>query len=119
MLTARAKKIDSNEDVEGAFDGEYRILTKYDSTRFHRGKSVVCYKSEIIDPDTLKYSFDGGKNFYSESEIQETFTKVNNLLAWAKSNYHRQVLHRPESNVFKQTLHNVWMQIINKLSGVK
>ena len=53
----RAKKIDSNEYVEGVFDGEYRILTKYDITKFARSTSSVCYRAEIVDPSTLAIHF--------------------------------------------------------------
>ena len=37
------------------------------------------------------------------------------LLKWAEGKYQEQVKFRPDQNIYKATLHHVWMQVINKL----
>lgn len=74
ILIYRAKKIDNDGYVEGAFDGEYKILTNYNRTVLTRNKSVSAYNYEIIDLSTLAIHFpdmldsEGTKIFASLSE---------------------------------------------------
>jgi len=37
--------------------------------------------------------------------------QANDLMSWVKEQYERQVAHRPDVNVHKRTLHEVWTQV--------
>jgi len=39
------------------------------------------------------------------------FMRANDLVSWVKEQYELQVVHRPDVNVHKRTLHEVWTQV--------
>lgn len=52
-------------------------------------------------------------------ELKENTLNKNDLLEWANKQYDMQVKERPNVNVFKETLHNVWKQVINHIKGTE
>ena len=62
-MLAQANRLDNGELVQGYYiyieeDYQHTIGVERDNDVY------------VVDPKTLKYSFDGGESFHSESEIQ-------------------------------------------------
>jgi hypothetical protein len=76
MFICKAEKIDSDEEVEGAFDGGFNIITSLYGGETYKGsdgtrKMVAKYFYEEIKPETLKISFDGGESWDSIDKVAE------------------------------------------------
>lgn len=75
-MLAQANRIDDRELVEGYYqdfgEGSHRGRRH---TIYEEGKGKTA--ANFIDPRTLKYSFDGGESFYSESFIRNLISEFN------------------------------------------
>jgi len=70
-MLCKAEKIDGSGEIEGYLHkhlDEYSIFKDEVAERW--GELTTISSGYKIKPETLKYSFDGGKSWYSEDKIQ-------------------------------------------------
>lgn len=82
-MISKAQKIDSDEEVEGNFvDTDFAIyggMTGSYGQAYFIKNGKVQYDSHQIDPSTLKHSFDNGKTWRTEEEINSDLLAMDAL----------------------------------------
>lgn len=79
-MISKAKKIDSDEEVEGYLIDKEKISIELDSDyEVFSGYYSAVIDYYLIDPSTLKHSFDNGKTWRTEEEINSDLLAMDAL----------------------------------------